>query len=108
LSKRGVVPYIIYINGTNPRFAGMLAPQGLPPLVDQIRAYGGEYFDARDPDALARAYAAIDAREAVRYEVRHRALRVPIHDRFLVTSLMLLMLVIPAGMIAELVGGTYP
>jgi hypothetical protein len=108
LSKRAVVPYVIYINGTNPQFASMLAHDGPPPLVEQIRAYGGDYFDARDPDALARAYAAIDAREAVRYEVRHRALRVPIHDRFLVASLMLLMLIIPAGMIAELLGGTYP
>jgi hypothetical protein len=108
LSKRDVVPYIIYINGTNSQFASMLGHEGPPPLVDQIRAYGGDYFDARDPDALARAYAAIDAREAVRYEVRHRALRVPIHDRFLVASLMILVLIIPAGLIAELLGGTYP
>ena len=56
------MPYVIYINGTNPQFASMLEHQGPPPLVEQIRAYGGDYFDAVDPDALARAYAAIDAR----------------------------------------------
>ena len=108
LSKRDVVPYIIYINAINPQFASMLRLEGPPPLVDQIRGHGGDYFDTRDPGSLARAYAAIDAREAVRYEVRHRALRVPIHDRFLVASLALLLLVIPAGMVAELFGGTYP
>jgi hypothetical protein len=108
LSRRDVVPYIIYINATNPEFASMLRLEGPPPLVDRIRDHGGDYFDTRDPGSLAKAYAAIDAREAVRYEVRHRALRVPIHDRFLVASLALLLLVIPAGMVAELFGGTYP
>jgi hypothetical protein len=108
LSKRDVVPYIIYINATNPRFASMLRQQGPPPLVDQIRNHGGDYFDTRDPRSLARAYAAIDAREAVRSELRHRALRVPIHERFLVASLGLLLLAIPAGLFAELFGGTYP
>ena len=62
----------------------------------------------RDPRSLARAYAAIDAREAVRYEIRHRALRVPIHGRFLVASLVVLLAAIPAGMLAELFGGIYP
>jgi hypothetical protein len=108
LSKRDVVPYIIYINATNPKFASMLRQEGPPPLVDRIRDHGGDYFDTRDPGSLAKAYAAIDAREAVRFQVRHRALRVPIHERFLAASLVLLLLVIPAGMIAELFGGTYP
>jgi hypothetical protein len=108
LSKRDVVPYIIYVNAINPQFAGMLRQEGPPPLVDQIRDHGGDYFDTRDPQALARAYAAIDAREAVRYEIRHRALRVPIHQRFLAASLALLLLVIPAGVLAEWLGGTYP
>jgi hypothetical protein len=108
LSTRDVVPYVIYINAINPRFASMLRQEGPPPLVDQIRNYGGDYFDTRDPRSLARAYAAIDAREAVRYEIRHRALRVPIHGRFLAASLALLLLTIPVGMVAELVAGTFP
>jgi hypothetical protein len=108
LSARNVAPYVIYINASDPRFASMLPQQGRPPLVDRIRSYGGDYFDIRDPGTLSKAYEAIDAREAVRYEVRHRALTVPIHTRFLVAGLALLLIIVPGGLLTELLWGTYP
>jgi hypothetical protein len=108
LNARNVVPYVLYINATDPRFAGMLRHEGPPPLVERIRSVGGDYFEITDPRMLSKAYEAIDAREAVRYEVRHRALTVPIHTRFLVASLALLLIVVPGGLLAELLWGTYP
>ena len=108
LKQRDVIPYVIYINATNPQFAALLGHAGPPPLVDLVRAYGGEFFDVTDPRMLEQAYEAIDAREAVRFDVRHRALSVPIHTRLLLASVALLLLAIPAGAIADLLWGTYP
>ena len=106
LKKRNVRPYIIYISAGPGR--EVLLPGDAPPLIQQIRAYGGDYFDIQDPASLTQAFEAIDAREAVRYEVRHRVLQVPIHARFLAAALSLLLVGVPLGLMAELIGGTYP
>ena len=73
-----------------------------------IREFGGEYFDVTDEDSLQRAYEAIDERETVRMEVTHRAQRVPIFSRFLLVSMALLVVGIPAGFVAELFWGPHP
>jgi hypothetical protein len=73
-----------------------------------IREYGGDYFDVTDEDSLTRAYEAIDEREAVRVEMRHRALKVPIYSRFLLMAMALLAVGIPLGFVTELVWGTGP
>lgn len=106
LQQRSVRPYIIYISA-GPGREVMLAGDA-PPLIQQIRSYGGDYFDVQDPQALEKAFQAIDEREAVRYEVRHRALQVPIHSRFLVGAITLLLAAIPFGLVAEVFGGTHP
>jgi hypothetical protein len=106
LRARNVRPYIIFVNA-DPR-GQIVLPGDAPPLVEEIRAYGGDYFDITDPASLPKAYEAIDAREAVRYEVRHRALKVPIYQRFVVTGMALMLMAIPLGLIAEVFGGTYP
>ena len=111
LRKRNIVPYIIFINTSDVRTAGAVHPAvhpNTPRLVEQIRDYGGNYFDVTDTDSLARAYQAIDEREAVRVEVKHRALKVPIYERFLLVGFMLLLMAIPLGLISELVWGTDP
>ena len=77
-------------------------------MIDSIRDYGGDYFDVSTEDGLQRAYTAIDERETVRVELKHRALRVPIYSRFLLLSLVLMVIGIPAGFIAELIWGTHP
>ena len=51
---------------------------------------------------------AIDEREAVRVEQRHRALKVPIYGRFLLLAMGLLVVGIPLGFVAELFWGTSP
>jgi len=61
-----------------------------------------------DADSLARAYEAIDEAETVSVELSHRAVRVPIYGRFLLISMALLMVGIPAGFVAELMWGTHP
>jgi hypothetical protein len=106
LSRRNIRPYIIYVNASPGSEAAL--PGDTPPLIEQIRSYGGDYFDITDAASLSKAYQAIDAREAVRYEVRHRALKVPIYPRFLIASMALLLVAIPLGLVAEVVGGTYP
>ena len=107
LSARNVVPYVIYINvGDIDR--PLEDTRTTPPLLDMIREFGGEYFDVTDRDGLQRAYEAIDEREAVRVEVTHRAQRVPIFSRFLLVSMALLVVGIPAGFVAELLWGTHP
>lgn len=106
LKERNIRPYIIYISAGPGR--EVLLPGDAPPLIQQIRSYGGDYFDVQDPASLTKAFEAIDASEAVRYEVRHRALQVPIHSRFLVAAMAILLAGIPLGLIAELFGGTYP
>jgi hypothetical protein len=106
LSRRNIRPYIIYVNAN--ANSDLILPGDAPPLIEQIRSFGGDYFDIRDAASLSKAYQAIDAREAVRYEVRHRALKVPIYPRFLLASMMLLLVGIPLGLVGEVFGGTYP
>ena len=57
---------------------------------------------------MLRAYQAIDEREAVRVELKHRALRVPIYSRFLLVAMGLLVIGIPLGFVSELLWGTTP
>jgi hypothetical protein len=106
LSARNIRPYIIFVNA-DPT-GQIVLPGDAPPLIEEIRSFGGDYFDVTDPSGLSKAYQAIDAREAVRYEVRHRALKVPIYHRFLTAGLALMLIGIPMGLIAEVFGGTYP
>jgi len=107
LNKRNIVPYIIYINTSDARTASFLHPT-VPQLVGQIQEYGGDYFDVTDEDSLLRAYQAIDEREAVRMELKHRALKVPIYSRFLLVAMGLLLVGIPVGFVSELLWGTTP
>ena len=107
LNQRNIVPYIIYINTSDARTA-MIGHPNTPRLIEMIREYGGDYFDVTDQDSLARAYEAIDEREAVRVELRHRALKVPIYSRFLLIAMALLAVGIPMGFVAELLWGTGP
>jgi hypothetical protein len=73
-----------------------------------IREYGGDYFDVTDEDSLTQAYEAIDEREAVRVELKHRALKVPIYSRFLFLAMAVLVVAIPVGFASELLWGTTP
>ena len=107
LETRNIVPYVIYINaGSGPNDTPE-TPE-LPALIAMTREFGGDYFDVTDQDSLDRAYEAIDEQEAVRVEVSHRAQRVPIYSRFLLVSMVLLVVGIPAGFVAELLWGTNP
>ena len=108
LARRNIVPYMIYINIGDAGSSRIAAPESPPPLVDTIREYGGDYFDVTDQDSLIRAYEAIDELEAVRVELTHRAIKTPIYSRFLLVSLALFMVGIPAGFLAELLWGTHP
>ena len=58
LSRRNIVPYIIYINTSDIRTM-MMGRSSTPRLIEMIREYGGDCFDVTDRDSLARAYAAI-------------------------------------------------
>lgn len=107
LSRRNIVPYIIYINTSDIRTT-MMGRSSTPRLVEMIREYGGDYFDVTDEDSLARAYEAIDEREAVRVEMKHRALKVPIYSRFLLVAMAMLVVGIPMGFVSELLWGTAP
>ena len=107
LNQRNIVPYIIYINTSDARTA-MIGHPSTPRLIEMIREYGGDYFDVTDEDSLTDAYTAIDEREAVRMELRHRALKVPIYSRFLLIAMGLLAVGIPVGFVAEVVWGTGP
>ena len=107
LNRRNIVPYMIYIN-IRETASGVAEASETPPLVETIRTFGGDYFDVTDQDSLSRAYAAIDELEAVRFELTHRAVKTPIYPRFLLVSLALLVVGIPAGLLAELLWGTHP
>ena len=107
LERRNIVPYVIYINAASAVIETLEAPE-MPPLIQMIRNHGGDYFDVTDQDSLDRAYEAIDELEAVRVEVSHRAQRVPIFPRFLLLSLVSLVVGIPAGFVAELFWGANP
>ena len=108
LNQRNIVPYIIYINTSDIRTAMAGHPASTPRLIEMIREYGGDYFDVTDQDSLTRAYEAIDEREAVRVEMKHRALKVPIFSRFLLAAMAMLVVGIPMGFLAELFWGTSP
>ena len=112
LSRRNIVPYMIFINADASRLGAQR--QASPPvgntqgLIDTIREFGGDYFDVTDADGLQRAYEAIDEAETVQVQLSHRAVKVPIYSRFLLISMALLVVGIPAGFVAELIGGTHP
>ena len=106
LNARNIVPYIVYINTANVRSTEDDADA--PSLIESIREYGGDYFDVSTENGLQQAYEAIDERETVRVELTHRALKVPIYSRFLLVSLVLMVVGIPAGFVAELLWGTHP
>ncbi|MEO2199285.1 MAG: vWA domain-containing protein [bacterium] len=112
LSRRNIVPYMIFINADDSRLGAQR--QAGPPvgntqgLIDTIREFGGDYFDVTDADGLQRAYEAIDEAETVQVQLSHRAVKVPIYSRFLLISMALLVVGIPAGFVAELIGGTHP
>ena len=116
LNKRNIAPYMIFINATDPsaapattRGSAARAPVGnTQGLIEMIRDFGGDYFDVTDADGLVRAYEAIDQAETVRVELSHRAVKVPIYSRFLLISMALLVVGIPAGLVAELMWGTHP
>ena len=107
LNQRNIIPYIIYINTSDIRTT-MIGRSSTPRLIEMIREYGGDYFDVKDQDSLARAYEAIDEREAVRVEMKHRALKVPIYSRFLLVAMVMLVVGIPMGFVSELLWGTSP
>ena len=107
LNRRNITPYIIYINTSDIRTT-MIGRSSTPRLIEMIREYGGDYFDVKDQDSLARAYEAIDEREAVRVELKHRALKVPIYSRFLLVAMAMLVVGIPMGFVSELFWGTGP
>ena len=106
LAARNVVPYVIYINTDRGR--STIGGVEQPSLIESIREYGGDYFDVSSEDGLQQAYRAIDERETVAVPLSHRALKVPIYSRFLLVSLALLVVGIPAGFLAELVWGIHP
>ena len=116
LNKRNIVPYMIFINAAErlPTRAPARASAVSTPvtntqaLIETIREFGGDYFDVNDANGLARAYEAIDEAETVRVELSHRAVKVPIYARFLLISMALLVVGIPAGFVAELMWGTHP
>ena len=115
LSQRNIVPYMIFINAADSRratrtgrSAAAQPANNTQGLIDMIRAFGGDYFDVADADGLARAYEAIDNAETVAVELSHRAVKVPIYSRFLLLSMALFVVGIPAGFLAELVWGTNP
>ena len=112
LNKRNIVPYMIFINAAEQRptrASAVSTPVGnTQALIETIRELGGDYFDVTDGDGLARAYEAIDEAETVRVELSHRAVKVPIYSRFLLISMALLVVGIPAGFVAELMWGTHP
>ena len=110
LEERNIVPYVIYINAGDVATDTPDTPDApeVPELIEMIREFGGDYFDVTDQDSLDRAYEAIDEQEAVRVEVSHRAQRVPIYARFLLLSMVFLVVGIPAGFVAELLWGTNP
>ena len=107
LNQRNITPYVIYIN-VRDAAVGSLEDAESPPLIEMIREYGGDYFDVTSQDSLLRAYEAIDELEAVRVELTHRAVKTPIFPRFLLVSLALLVVGIPAGFVAELIWGVHP
>ena len=86
----------------------MVGHPSTPRLIEMIREYGGDYFDVTDQDSLTRAYEAIDEREAVRVEMKHRALKVPIYSRFLLVAMAFLVVGIPMGFVSELLWGNTP
>ncbi|GIT67109.1 MAG: hypothetical protein Ct9H300mP25_05810 [Acidobacteriota bacterium] len=51
---------------------------------------------------------AIDERETVRVELKHRALKVPIYSDSYYSPFVLMVIGIPAGFIVELIWGTHP
>ena len=106
LEARNIVPYVIYIN-TNNDDTSTGAVNAMK-LIEVIRGVGGDYFDVRNEDSLERAYEAIDEAEAVWIEVTHRAVKVPIYSRFLLVSMVLLVVGIPTGLLVEFMWGTHP
>ena len=106
LVERNITPYMIFVNEfySRPTSVGSLRPV----FVDTVREHGGEIFAVGSADALGRAYEAIDQMEAQVIREKQRVIRTPIFDRLLLVGILLMLLAIPAGLLAEMFLGVYP
>jgi len=105
--KRGIMPYIIFINGLNgPQYDEegneISVNTDTPFLLQEIERHGGKVFLVSDTDALNRAYLEIDKLEKSRIEIVKKTFKVPIFQNFIFMAILALIIIIPAGLVARL------
>ena len=105
LSKRKVIPYIIFI-GELAGEQNLNQPTGTEGLLKEIIARGGKFFPVSDEKALDDAYREIDKLEMVKVKVERTIFKIPAFYKFIFFAVISLMIIIPLGLFTELL--SYP
>lgn len=101
ISKRGIRPYIIFIDDSNgEENLGQLA--SIPALLQEVIARGGKYFSVSDENSLDRAYQEIDKLEKTRVEIVKKSLKIPAFQKFIFLAILALIVIIPLGLVTYL------
>ena len=100
LRQRKIVPYIIWIETSLNSY--------IPDFISRINEYGGFYFDIQDKGSLDRAYKAIDKMEATEVKVERKLVKINVFQIFLAISVLIVLVAVFTGLLAEIFLGTYP
>ena len=107
LSKRKIIPYIIWIDGVSEEEQDPDQPVYYQPeLLKEVVSRGGKFFSASDEKAIENAYREIDKLEAVTVEVERKVFKIHVFHKFVFLAIICLIIVIPTGLLTELL--SYP
>ncbi|MEK7076205.1 MAG: hypothetical protein AAB941_00880 [Patescibacteria group bacterium] len=105
LSKRKIIPYIIFIDeSAGEQNSDQL--DNIPNLLREVVARGGRFFPVSDEKAIENAYREIDKLEMVKVKVERTIFKIPAFYKFIFFAVMSLMIIIPFGLFTELL--SYP
>lgn len=101
LSKRKIIPYIIFIDET----AGEPHPDQLTnisKLLEEVTSRGGKFFPVSDEKSIENAYREIDKLEMGKVETERKVFKTPAFYKFVFIAIVCLLVLIIFGLLAEL------
>jgi len=101
LGKRGIKPYVIFIDDANGETnSNSLANRH--ELLEEVGRLGGKFFPVSDERAIEKAYQEIDKLEKIKVEVTKKTLKIPTFQKFIFLAILALTVIIPIGLIFKL------
>jgi len=102
LSKRKIVPYVIYVNESSGTWEPNRPGAYIPELIKEVIARGGKFFPVSDEKAIENAVREIDKLEMVEIEIKNKVFNVHVFYKFVFLAILCLFVIIPIGLLTEL------